>query len=245
MQRYIRYTDKNGIKVEKKYSDPELIKLLHILDTGQKIMTIFKEKDVENNINLYIKFFNHTYEDDIEIEVCKIKSNESETLYIQFILELEDLLKTEFPDKYLLSQKEQGERIKKAIKGALIVNYKEAKILSNFLPDNDDKDVIYSDDVFLTKLKEDIKFLGDVSKIKVIAEYGGFLKEYNDHSYGITVDIKTSAPDKECTLVIFDWLLNYDGKEKIKAFMEHLSNIITQTFPEITLLVDYELKNIL
>lgn len=242
MQKYIKFTDKNDIKIEKIYSKPELIKLLHIFDMGQKIMAIFKDRDIENNTNLYIKFFNHTYEDDIEIEVCKIKSNESETLYMQFILELEDLLKTEFPDKYLLSQKEQEERIKKAIKEALIVNYKEAKILSNFFPDYDDKDVIYSDDVFLTKLKEDIKILGNISKIKIIAEYGGFLKEYDDCSYGITVNIKTYDPANECSLVIFDWLLNYDGKEKIKSFMEHLSNIITQNFPEITLLIDYELK---
>lgn len=134
MQRYIRYTDKNGIKVEKNYSEPELIKLLHVLDMGQKIMSLFEEKDIENNINLYIKFFNHTCENDIEIEVCKIQSKESKILYMQFILELEDLLKIEFPDKYLLSQKEQVERLKKAIKEALIVNYKEAKILSNFFP---------------------------------------------------------------------------------------------------------------
>ena len=43
MQKYIKYTDKNGKEIEKKYSDSELMDILRSRDNSYAKMTIIDE----------------------------------------------------------------------------------------------------------------------------------------------------------------------------------------------------------
>ena len=104
MQKYIKYTDKNGKEIEKKYSDSELIGILHSYDNSYAQMTIIDElglgeKDGFWSINVI--FYNNIPADKDAVKI-KVRGAEQENTR-QFILDLEKLLKKEFPKKHLFS----------------------------------------------------------------------------------------------------------------------------------------------
>ena len=99
MQKYIKYTDKNGKEIEKKYADSELMDILRSRDNSYAKMTIIDElsfggKNEFSSID--IRFYNNipADKDAVIIKVCGIEQENVR----QFILDLEKLLNKEFPD---------------------------------------------------------------------------------------------------------------------------------------------------
>lgn len=247
MQKYIKFTDKYGKKIEQGYSDSALMDLLHSYDSGQAYMTIIDDisTSTENLENISVVFYNKVPadKDAVRIRVCDMKAGRGNEACRQFILNLEKLLVINFPDKHLFSQKEQVLNLLKILDETSLpedIDYRKEKIFDNILPHDDIQNITYNDREFLKQLQNDVEFLNGIHKVMIKTEYGEFLDVYNDYAYAIIVFVY--GPDDYCEIDIYEWLENYDGIEKIKAFMSHLRDIITEKWPEIPIAVDYKIE---
>lgn len=246
MQKYIKYTDKNGKEIEKKYADSELMDILRSRDNSYAKMTIIdelglKEKDGFSSIS--IKFYNNipADKDAVTIKVCGI---EQENIR-QFILDLEKLLNKEFPKKHLFSQKEQIFGILKILEETSLpedIDFRKEKIFDCYMEDQDIENISYNDKAFLNEVQKCIRLLQNIRNIEIVAESGEYAAKYNDNAYAVSVYIRGTTDKDWCSLSVYEWLENYDRIEKIKAFMDHLRDIIFEKWPEIPIIVDYELK---
>lgn len=246
MQKYIKYTDKNGKEIEKKYSDSELMSILRSYDNSYAQMTIINElglgeKDGFWSINVI--FYNNipADKDAVTIKVCRIEQEKT----IQLILDLEKILKKEFPKKHLFSQKEQIGGILKALKETASledIDFRKEKIFDCYMEDKDIENISYSDDAFLNEVQKCVVLLPNIQKIEIVAESGEYVAKYNDNAYAVSVYIIGAADKDWYSLSVYEWLENYDRIEKIRAFMDHLRDIISEKWPEIPVIVDYELK---
>lgn len=246
MQKYIKYTDKNGKEIEKKYSDSELMDILRSRDNSYAKMTIIDElsfggKNEFSSID--IRFYNNipADKDAVIIKVCGIEQENVR----QFILDLEKLLNKEFPKKHLFSQHEQIFGILKILEETSLpedIDFRKEKIFDCYMEDQDIENISYNDDAFLNEVQKCVKLLTNVKKIEIVAESGEYVAKYNDNAYAVSVYIRGATDKDWCSLSVYEWLENYDRIEKIRAFMDHLRDIISEKWPEIPVIVDYELK---
>ena len=246
MQKYIKYTDKNGKEIEKKYADSELMDILRSRDNSYAKMTIIDELGLEEKdgfSSISIKFCNNipADKDAVTIKVCGI---EQENIR-QFILDLEKLLNKEFPKKHLFSQKEQIFGILKILEETSLpedIDFRKEKIFDCYMEDQDIENISYNDKAFLNEVQKCIRLLQNIRNIEIVAESGEYAAKYNDNAYAVSVYIRGTTDKDWCSLSVYEWLENYDRIEKIKAFMDHLRDIIFEKWPEIQIIVDYELK---
>lgn len=246
MQKYIKYTDKNGKEIEKKYSDSELMSILRPYDNSYAKMTIINElglgeKDGFWSINVI--FYNNIPADKDAVKI-KVRGIEQENT-TQFILDLEKILKKEFPKKHLFSQKEQIDEILKVLKETSLpedIDFRKEKVFDCYMKDKDIENIRYNDDAFLNEVQECVKLLTNVQKIEIVAESGEYVAKYNDNAYAVSVYIRGTTDKDWYSLSVYEWLENYDRIEKIREFMDHLRDIISEKWPEIPVIVDYELK---
>ena len=246
MQKYIKYTDKNGKEIEKKYADSELMDILRSRDNSYAKMTIIDELGLEEKdgfSSISIKFYNNipADKDAVTIKVCGI---EQENIR-QFILDLEKLLNKEFPKKHLFSQKEQIFGILKILEETSLpedIDFRKEKIFDCCMEDQDIENISYNDKAFLNEVQKCIRLLQNIRNIEIVAESGEYAAKYNDNAYAVSVYIRGTTDKDWCSLSVYEWLENYDRIEKIRAFMDHLRDIISEKWPEIPIIVDYELK---
>ena len=246
MQKYIKYTDKNGKEIEKKYADSELMDILHSRDNSYAKMTIIDELGLEEKdgfSSISIKFYNNipADKDAVTIKVCGIEQEDVR----QFILNLEKLLNKEFPKKYLFSQKEQIFGILKILEETSLpedIDFRKEKIFDCYMEDQDIENISYNDEAFLNEVQKCIRLLQNIRNIEIVAESGEYAAKYNDNAYAVSVYIRGTTDKDWCSLSVYEWLENYDRIEKIRAFMDHLRDIISEKWPEIPIIVDYELK---
>ena len=246
MQKYIKYTDKNGKEIEKKYADSELMDILSSRDNSYAKMTIIDELGLEDKdgfSSISIKFYNNipADKDAVTIKVCGI---EQENIR-QFILDLEKLLNKEFPKKHLFSQKEQIFGILKILEETSLpedIDFRKEKIFDCYMEDQDIENISYNYKAFLNEVQKCIRLLQNIRNIEIVAESGEYAAKYNDNAYAVSVYIRGTTDKDWCSLSVYEWLENYDRIEKIKAFMDHLRDIIFEKWPEIPIIVDYELK---
>ena len=246
MQKYIKYTDKNGKEIEKKYSDSELMDILRSRDNSYAKMTIIDElsfggKNEFSSID--IRFYNNipADKDAVIIKVCGIEQENVR----QFILDLEKLLNKEFSKKHLFSQHEQIFGILKILEETSLpedIDFRKEKIFDCYMEDQDIENISYNDDAFLNEVQKCVKLLTNVKKIEIVAESGEYVAKYNDNAYAVSVYIRDTTDKDWRSLSVYEWLENYDRIEKIRAFMDHLRDIISEKWPEIPVIVDYELK---
>ena len=246
MQKYIKYTDKNGKEIEKKYADSELMDILRSRDNSYAKMTIIDELGLEEKdgfSSISIKFYNNipADKDAVTIKVCGI---EQENIR-QFILDLEKLLNKEFPKKHLFSQKEQIFGILKILEETSLpedIDFRKEKIFDCYMEDQDIENISYNDKAFLNEVQKCIRLLQNIRNLEIVAERGEYATKYNDNAYAVSVYIRGTTDKDWCSLSVYEWLENYDRIEKIRAFMDHLRDIIFEKWPEIPIIVDYELK---
>lgn len=246
MQKYIKYTDKNGKEIEKKYADSELMDILHSRDNSYAKMTIIDELGLEEKdgfSSISIKFYNNipADKDAVTIKVCGIEQKDVR----QFILNLEKLLNKEFPKKHLFSQKEQIFGILKILEETSLpedIDFRKEKIFDCYMEDQDIENISYNDEAFLNEVQKCIRLLQNIRNIEIVAESGEYAAKYNDNAYAVSVYIRGTTDKDWCSLSVYEWLENYDSIEKIRAFMDHLRDIISEKWPEIPIIVDYELK---
>ena len=246
MQKYIKYTDKTGKEIEKKYADSELMDILRSRDNSYAKMTIIDELGLEEKdgfSSISIKFYNNipADKDAVTIKVCGI---EQENIR-QFILDLEKLLNKEFPKKHLFSQKEQIFGILKILEETSLpedIDFRKEKIFDCYMEDQDIENISYNDKAFLNEVQKCIRLLQNIRNIEIVAESGEYAAKYNDNAYAVSVYIRGTTDKDWCSLSVYEWLENYDRIEKIRAFMDHLRDIIFEKWPEIPIIVDYELK---
>ena len=246
MQKYIKYTDKNGKEIEKKYADSELMDILRSRDNSYAKMTIIDELGLEEKdgfSSISIKFYNNipADKDAVTIKVCGI---EQENIR-QFILDLEKLLNKEFPKKHLFSQKEQIFGILKILEETSLpedIDFRKEKIFDCYMEDQDIENISYNDKAFLNEVQKCIRLLQNIRNIEIVAESVEYAAKYNDNAYAVSVYIRGTTDKDWCSLSVYEWLENYDRIEKIRAFMDHLRDIIFEKWPEIPIIVDYELK---
>ena len=246
MQKYIKYTDKNGKEIEKKYADSELMDILRSRDNSYAKMTIIDELGLEEKdgfSRISIKFYNNipADKDAVTIKVCGIEQEDVR----QFILNLEKLLNKEFPKKHLFSQKEQIFGILKILEEISLpedIDFRKEKIFDCYMEDQDIENISYNDEAFLNEVQKCIRLLQNIRNIEIVAESGEYAAKYNDNAYAVSVYIRGTTDKDWCSLSVYEWLENYDRIEKIRAFMDHLRDIISEKWPEIPIIVDYELK---
>lgn len=246
MQKYIKYTDKNGKEIEKKYADSELMDILRSRDNSYAKMTIIDELGLEEKdgfSSISIKFYNNipADKDAVTIKVCGIEQEDVR----QFILNLEKLLNKEFPKKHLFSQKEQIFGILKILEETSLpedIDFRKEKIFDCYMEDQDIENISYNDEAFLNEVQKCIRLLQNIRNIEIVAESGEYAAKYNDNAYAVSVYIRGTTDKDWCSLSVYEWLENYDRIEKIRAFMDHLRDIISEKWPEIPIIVDYELK---
>lgn len=246
MQKYIKYTDKNGKEIEKKYADSELMDILRSRDNSYAKMTIIDELGLEEKdgfSSISIKFYNNipADKDAVTIKVCGIEQEDVR----QFILNLEKLLNKEFPKKHLFSQKEQIFGILKILEETSLpedIDFRKEKIFDCYMEDQDIENISYNDEAFLNEVQKCIRLLQNIQNIEIVAESGEYAAKYNDNAYAVSVYIRGTTDKDWCSLSVYEWLENYDRIEKIRAFMDHLRDIISEKWPEIPIIVDYELK---
>lgn len=246
MQKYIKYTDKNGKEIEKKYADSELMDILRSRDNSCAKMTIIDELGLEEKdgfSSISIKFYNNipADKDAVTIKVCGIEQEDVR----QFILNLEKLLNKEFPKKHLFSQKEQIFGILKILEEISLpedIDFRKEKIFDCYMEDQDIENISYNDEAFLNEVQKCIRLLQNIRNIEIVAESGEYAAKYNDNAYAVSVYIRGTTDKDWCSLSVYEWLENYDRIEKIRAFMDHLRDIISEKWPEIPIIVDYELK---
>lgn len=246
MQKYIKYTDKNGKEIEKKYADSELMDILRSRDNSYAKMTIIDELGLEEKdgfSSISIKFYNNipADKDAVTIKVCGIEQEDVR----QFILNLEKLLNKEFPKKHLFSQKEQIFGILKILEEISLpedIDFRKEKIFDCYMEDQDIENISYNDEAFLNEVQKCIRLLQNIRNIEIVAESGEYAAKYNDNAYAVSVYIRGTTDKDWCSLSVYEWLENYDRIEKIRAFMDHLRDIISEKWPEIPIIVDYELK---
>lgn len=246
MQKYIKYTDKNGKEIEKKYADSELMDILRSRDNSYAKMTIIDELGLEEKdgfSSISIKFYNNipADKDAVTIKVCGIEQEDVR----QFILNLEKLLNKEFPKKHLFSQKEQIFGILKILEETSLpedIDFRKEKIFDCYMEDQDIENISYNDEAFLNEVQKCIRLLQNIRNIEIVAESGEYAAKYNDNAYAVSVYIRGTTDKDWCSLSVYEWLENYDRIEKIMAFMDHLRDIISEKWPEIPIIVDYELK---
>jgi len=246
MQKYIKYTDKNGKEIEKKYADSELMDILRSRDKSYAKMTIIDELGLEEKdgfSSISIKFYNNipADKDAVTIKVCGIEQEDVR----QFILNLEKLLNKEFPKKHLFSQKEQIFGILKILEETSLpedIDFRKEKIFDCYMEDQDIENISYNDEAFLNEVQKCIRLLQNIRNIEIVAESGEYAAKYNDNAYAVSVYIRGTTDKDWCSLSVYEWLENYDRIEKIMAFMDHLRDIISEKWPEIPIIVDYELK---
>ena len=246
MQKYIKYTDKNGKEIEKKYADSELMDILRSRDNSYAKMTIIDELGLEEKdgfSSISIKFYNNipADKDAVTIKVCGIEQEDVR----QFILNLEKLLNKEFPKKHLFSQKEQIFGILKILEETSLpedIDFRKEKIFDCYMEDQDIENISYNDEAFLNEVQKCIRLLQNIQKIEIVAESGEYAAKYNDNAYAVSVYIRGTTDKDWYSLSVYEWLENYDRIEKIRAFMDHLRDIISEKWLEIPIIVDYELK---
>ena len=246
MQKYIKYTDKNGKEIEKKYTDFELMDILRSRDNSYAKMTIIDElsfggKNEFSSID--IRFYNNipADKDAVIIKVCGIEQENVR----QFILDLEKLLNKEFPEKHLFSQHEQIFGILKILEETSLpedIDFRKEKIFDCYMEDQDIENISYNDEAFLNEVQKCIRLLQNIRNIEIVAESGEYAAKYNDNAYAVSVYIRGTTDKDWCSLSVYEWLENYDRIEKIREFMDHLRDIISEKCPEIPIIVDYELK---
>ena len=244
MQKYIKYTDKNGKEIEKKYADSELMDILRSRDNSYAKMTIIDELGLEEKdgfSSISIKFYNNipADKDAVTIKVCGIEQEDVR----QFILNLEKLLNKEFPKKHLFSQKEQIFGILKILEETSLpedIDFRKEKIFDCYMEDQDIENISYNDEAFLNEVQKCIRLLQNIRNIEIVAESGEYAAKYNDNAYAVSVYIRGTTDKDWCSLSVYEWLENYDRIEKIRAFMDHLRDIISEKWPEIPIIVDYE-----
>ena len=169
MQKYIKYTDKNGKEIEKKYADSELMDILRSRDNSYAKMTIIDELGLEEKdgfSSISIKFYNNipADKDAVTIKVCGI---EQENIR-QFILDLEKLLNKEFPKKHLFSQKEQIFGILKILEETSLpedIDFRKEKIFDCYMEDQDIENISYNDKAFLNEVQKCIRLLQNIRNI--------------------------------------------------------------------------------
>lgn len=114
MKKYIKYTESNGQKIEKEYSDEAVIKILRQQETqgkNYKQMAVMFGLDFDRkNVDiLKIVFFNDRPADKNAFTIYIADTNIliDKTELSAFGTHIEKLLINTFPEKYLYSQKEQ------------------------------------------------------------------------------------------------------------------------------------------
>ena len=156
---------------------------------------------------------------------------------------MEKLLNKEFPKKHLFSQKEQIFGILKILEETSLpedIDFRKEKIFDCYMEDQDIENISYNDKAFLNEVQKCIRLLQNIRNIEIVAESGEYAAKYN--AYAVSVYIRGTTDKDWCSLSVYEWLENYDRIEKIRAFMDHLRDIIFEKWPEIPIIVDYELK---
>ena len=123
-----------------------------------------------------------------------------------------------------------------------MLDFRKEKIFDCYMEDQDIENISYNDEAFLNEVQKCVKLLSNVKKIEIVAESGEYAAKYNDNAYAVSVYIRGTTDKDWCSLSVYEWFENYDRIEKIREFMDHLRDIISEKCPEIPIIVDYELK---